>query len=75
MAGKSLCRQNFSAECEMGINKQISMELSASYTYLSMAFYFDRDDVALNGFYEFFKKQSDDERDHAQKVNWLNRFS
>ena len=74
MAGESLCRQNFSAECEMGINEQISKELSASYTYLSMAFYFDRDDVALNGFYEFFKKQSDDERDHAQKVNWLNPF-
>merc|ERR1719495_934469 len=32
------------------INKQINMELYASYVYMAMACYFDRDDVALNGF-------------------------
>jgi ferritin heavy chain len=32
-----------------------------------MAAHFDRDDIALPGFREFFKKQSDEEREHAQK--------
>ena len=32
----SLVRQNFHEECEALINKQINMELYASYVYLSM---------------------------------------
>jgi ferritin heavy chain len=64
----SQVRQNFHQESEASINKQINMELYASYTYLSMAYYFDRDDVALPGFHEYFKKQSDEEREHAQKL-------
>jgi len=59
-------RQNFAAEVEAAINKQINLELYASYCYLSMAYYFDRDDVALPGFHKFFVKQSDEERGHAQ---------
>ena len=31
-----LVRQNYAQESEDGINKQINMELSAMYTYLSM---------------------------------------
>jgi len=68
MANLSQCRQNYHADCEAGINKQINMELFASYTYMSMAYYFHRDDVAFPGFYEYFKKQSDEEREHAQKL-------
>jgi len=64
----SRVRQNFTAVCEEGINKQINLELYASYVYMSMAYYFDRDDVALNGFHKFFNKQSDEEREHAQKL-------
>lgn len=30
-------------------------------------FYFDRDDIALKGFAKFFKKSSDEEREHGQK--------
>jgi len=60
-------RQNYHAECEAGINKQINLELYASYVYSSMAWYFDRDDVALNGFHKFFKKSSEEEREHADK--------
>lgn len=60
-------RQNYHAECEAGVNKQINMELYASYVYQGMAFYFDRDDVALPGFHKFFKKSSDEEREHAEK--------
>ena len=64
----SRVRQNFSAACEEGINKQINLELYASYVYMSMAYYFDRDDVAFDGFHKFFNKQSDEEREHAQKL-------
>lgn len=64
----TLPRQNFHQDCEAGINKQINMELSASYVYHSMAFYFDRDDVALPNFHNFFKKASEEEREHAEKL-------
>jgi len=63
----NLVRQNYHQDCEVGINKQINMELYASYVYASMATYFDRDDVALAGFHKFFKKSSEDEREHAMK--------
>merc|ERR1712183_660825 len=63
----SRIRQNFHEECEALINKQINMELYASYVYLSMSYYFARDDVALHGFAKYFKKNSDEEREHAQK--------
>ncbi|KAH8041499.1 hypothetical protein HPB51_016944 [Rhipicephalus microplus] len=61
-------RQNYHVDCEARINKQINLELYASYVYTSMAYYFDRDDVALPGFHKFFKKSSDEEREHAQKL-------
>lgn len=64
----SLIRQNFHDQSEEAINKQINMELRASYTYLALAYQFHRHDVALVGFYEFFKKNSDEEREHAQKL-------
>lgn len=64
----SQCRQNYHEESEAGVNKQINLELYASYVYQSMAFYFDRDDVALNGFCEYFKKASNEEREHAEKL-------
>lgn len=63
----SRVRQNFHEESEAMINKQINMELYASYVYLSMSYYFSRDDVALHGFAKYFKTNSDEEREHAQK--------
>ncbi|MCJ0188286.1 ferritin [Clostridioides difficile] len=60
-------RQNFHLESEAGLNRQINMELYASYCYQSMAYYFDRDDIALPGFSKFFKESSDEERGHAEK--------
>lgn len=63
----SVIKQNFHAECEAGLNKQINLELYASYVYQSMAWYFDREDVALKGFHKFFKKSSEEEREHAEK--------
>ena len=63
----SQARQNFHADCEAAINRQINLELYSSYVYMSMATFFGRDDVALPGFYKYFKKASDEEREHADK--------
>eukprot|EP01135_Chromosphaera_perkinsii_P002846 Nk52_evm1s229 gene=Nk52_evmTU1s229 len=69
----SVCRQNYTSDSENIINEQIAYELRASYTYMAMASYFSRDDVALPGFAKFFSKNSDEERDHAQKlINYQN---
>jgi len=64
----SLVRQNYHEESEAGVNRQINLELYASYTYMSMAFHFDRDDVALAGFHKYFLKASNEEKEHAQKL-------
>lgn len=61
-------RQNYHSESEAGVNKQINLELYAGYVYQSMAWYFDRDDVALPGFSKYFKKCSGEEREHAEKL-------
>jgi len=67
MSRQTQPRQNYHEESEAGVNRQINLELYASYVYQSMAMYFDRDDVALPGFAKFFKHNSDEEREHAEK--------
>ncbi|NP_001161533.1 ferritin-like protein 1 [Saccoglossus kowalevskii] len=62
------CRQNYHEECEAAVNKQINLELYSSYVYLSMALHYDRDDISLGGACKFFKKSSDEEREHAEKL-------
>ncbi|XP_076351196.1 soma ferritin-like isoform X2 [Tachypleus tridentatus] len=64
----TLPRQNYHLDCEEGINKQINMKLYGSYMYQSMAFYFDRDDVALHGFHKLFKKTTEEKRGNAEKL-------
>lgn len=66
--GPSRVRQNFHPDSEAAINRQINLELYASYVYLSMAYYFSRDDVALNNFARYFLHQSREEMEHAQKL-------
>lgn len=74
MSTINLVRQNFHEESEATINKQINLELNASYTYQSMSFYFDRDDIGLPGFSKFFQERSDEEREHAEKLmKYLNK--
>jgi ferritin heavy chain len=63
----SKIRTNYHATSEALINKQINMELHASYVYMSMAAFFNRDDVALAGFAKRFTEASTEEREHAQK--------
>ncbi|XP_041568923.1 ferritin, higher subunit [Taeniopygia guttata] len=62
----SQIRQNYHRDCEAAINRMANMELYASYVYLSMGFYFDRDDVALPRVSQFFLQQSREEREHAE---------
>merc|ERR1711860_26575 len=64
----SKVKQNFHSETESLINKQINMELYASYVYLSLSAYFARDDVALHGFAKRFRDASHEEREHAEKL-------
>lgn len=47
--------------------KSIRFLITALLFYLQ-AFYFSRDDVALPGFAHFFKENSDEEREHAEKL-------
>ena len=67
MADAYPVRQNYHPDSEAFINKQINLELYAFYTYLSLSYHFDRHDVGLQGFHEFFKKRSGEELEHAQK--------
>uniref|UniRef100_A0A8D0GBS3 Ferritin n=1 Tax=Sphenodon punctatus TaxID=8508 RepID=A0A8D0GBS3_SPHPU len=62
----SQVRQNFHIECEAAVNHVVNLELYASYVYLSMSCYFDRDDVALRHMAKFLKEQSHEEREHAE---------
>ncbi|XP_036290152.1 ferritin heavy chain-like [Pipistrellus kuhlii] len=64
----SQVRQNYHNNCEASINHQIHLELHASYVYLSIAFYFDRQDQALQRFAAFFLWQSREEWKHAQTL-------
>ncbi|XP_044906386.1 ferritin heavy chain-like [Felis catus] len=70
-APSSQVRQNYHPQCEAAINSQINLELYASYAYLSMAFYFDRADVALENFSKFFLRRSHEESQHAEKLMQL----
>lgn len=64
----SQVRQNYHNYCEATLNHQIYLELHASYAYLSMAFYFDRQDQALPHFASFFLWRSREEWKHAQTL-------
>lgn len=64
----SRVRQNFHRDSEAAINRQINLELYASYVYLSMAYYFSRDDVALNNFAGYFLRLSREETQHAEML-------
>jgi ferritin len=50
---------------EEAINKQIAHEFEASFTYLSIASYFEA--LSLKGFAHWMYKQADEEKTHAMK--------
>ncbi|XP_072514770.1 ferritin, lower subunit [Salminus brasiliensis] len=65
---QSVVKHNLHSESEAALNKLINVKLTASYTYLSLGMYFDRDDVALPNFSSFFLERSVKEREHAEKL-------
>lgn len=64
----SLARVFFHKDCEAAINEQINHEYTMSYVYHAAASYFNRDNVSLPGFRDFFKDASLEERTHAQQL-------
>ncbi|KAL1790240.1 ferritin light chain 1 [Sigmodon hispidus] len=52
----SQVRQNYFSEVEAAVKRLVNLHLRASYTYLSLGFYFDQDDVALEGVGHLFRK-------------------
>uniref|UniRef100_A0A8C0RJF5 Ferritin n=1 Tax=Canis lupus familiaris TaxID=9615 RepID=A0A8C0RJF5_CANLF len=66
--GASSLPPNFHPDCEAAVNRQINLELYAAYAYLSMAYYFSREDVALNNFARYFLRQAREEAQHAEKL-------
>ncbi|XP_029311811.1 ferritin, middle subunit [Cottoperca gobio] len=65
---QSVVKQNLHSETEGDVNKLLNLKLTASYTYLSLGMYFDRDDVALPNFSTFFLERSVKERAQAEKL-------
>lgn len=54
-------------QIEKALNKQINAELNAFYSYLSMAAFFEFN--YLPGFAHWFRAQSNEEFNHAMKLN------
>lgn len=52
-----------SEKIQQALNRQITYEYAASYTYLAMAAYFES--LSLTGFAHWFRVQSEEEREHA----------
>lgn len=59
--------QNYHPNCEAAVNNHINLGFHASDMYLSVAFYFDRDDAALEHFGRCFLRQLH-KREHAQEL-------
>ncbi|XP_059132404.1 ferritin light chain 1-like [Peromyscus eremicus] len=64
----SQVRQNYSTEVEAAVNRLVKLHLWASNTYLSLGYYFDRDDVALEGVGHFFRELAEEKREGAERV-------
>lgn len=48
------------------LNEQIKHEFYSSYLYLAMASYFEN--IPLDGFAKWFRKQADEEHEHGMKI-------
>uniref|UniRef100_A0A8D1NHC6 Ferritin n=1 Tax=Sus scrofa TaxID=9823 RepID=A0A8D1NHC6_PIG len=81
----SQVRQNYHQDSEAADDSQINLALYASYVFLSMSYYFDRDDAALKNFARFFLRQKREQDDwengltameyalHLEKKNNMNQ--
>ncbi|KAJ7552296.1 hypothetical protein O6H91_06G049200 [Diphasiastrum complanatum] len=67
-SSQSFARQRYADACEAAVNEQINVEYNVSYIYHTLFAYFDRDNVGLPGFAEFFRESSKEEREHAENL-------
>lgn len=58
--------QNYSTEAEAAVNRLVNMHLWASYTYLSLGFYFNHNNVALDGVGHFFRELAKEKCEGAE---------
>ena len=65
---RSRMRQDYCQECQAAFHRHINVELHASYLYLSMAFYFDRQGMALKHFPTFFLWQWREAQEQVQTL-------
>ncbi|XP_030048316.1 ferritin light chain, oocyte isoform-like [Microcaecilia unicolor] len=59
--------ENFHLESEAGVNWLVNLLLQTSYAYLSLGYYFDRDDVALAKFSKFFLEQAKEKQEQSEQ--------
>ena len=57
--------QNDSTEVEAAVNRLLNLHQPASSTYLSLGFFFDQDDVALEGIGHFFGELAEEKHEGA----------
>ncbi|XP_055294652.1 ferritin heavy chain-like [Moschus berezovskii] len=67
----SQVRLNYRPECEAAVNGHAALELHAYFQCLAVAFYLDRDDVALKHFYSFFLLRSHEHSKTAESLMFL----
>nr|XP_054961069.1 ferritin light chain-like [Pan paniscus] len=64
----SQIHQNYSTDVEAAVNSLVNLYLQASYTYLFLGFYFDRDDAALEGVSHFFRELTEEKREGYERL-------
>ena len=60
--------QDYCRECQAAFHRHINVELHASYLYLSMAFYFNLQEVAMKHFPTFFLCQCREAQEQIQTL-------
>uniref|UniRef100_A0A286XD82 Ferritin n=1 Tax=Cavia porcellus TaxID=10141 RepID=A0A286XD82_CAVPO len=64
----SQIRQHYSTTAEAAANRLVNLHLQASYTHLSLGYYFDCNDVALAGVGHFFHKLAKQKHEGAKHL-------
>ena len=59
---------NWHVSLENCLNRQITLELFASHSYLYLFEYFMRDNIGYKNIAEYFRKQSQEEKNHAEEL-------
>ncbi|KAJ7335413.1 hypothetical protein JRQ81_013354 [Phrynocephalus forsythii] len=60
--------QNYHTYSEASVNSLVNHFLCASYSFLSLGFYFNSDDVSLSKFSSFFRHLSEEKHEQAEKL-------